>query len=394
MSDNKHIVDYLRGKQRGRGANRVEREAMRDPLLSEALEGYGKHEGNHVADIIRLQQAVALSAQRRKNTLWWAAAACIVALLGISTFFFLRSSDEQLFPAPAIAESVDSTMKVVDTSQVVTLLAVADERKPAKPQTAPQARAATTKQISPAPEVATEMVAETKDETIVIAQPSVAAVADVVATQPRATEKAIPARSSGLVVQGIITDVNNSPLPGITVIVEGTRKVALSDIYGNFSIEVNSMDDKLQAISFGMQPTFFKPDTSAAMLIAMREEKLNLDEVVVTAMGLSRAKKSMEFSASEQKKYPSAKPEIGDKAYLKYIKNNLRYPVDSTCADNLSGRVVLRFYVDASGRPYDIEVAQSLCGSYDDEAIRLIKEGSNWQRSEEQVEYSIEFKKK
>jgi hypothetical protein len=126
----------------------------------------------------------------------------------------------------------------------------------------------------------------------------------------------------------------------------------------------------------------------------MQEEIRTLDEVVVVGYAAQRKQTYTASAVSTVRAYPPAKPEIGNRAYLKYIEKNLRYPADSTCATNLTGHVVLRFYVDSSGRPYDIEVAQNLCKSYDEEAIRLIKEGGKWKHSDKQVEYSVEFKKR
>ncbi|MCL2133898.1 MAG: energy transducer TonB [Bacteroidales bacterium] len=311
MSNYRYIIDYLKGNRRGRRANRVEREAMRNHFLSEALEGYDKHEGEHAEDILRLQHEVALSAQRHRNTLWWAAAACVITLLGLSTFFFLRPTGEKLFPTPIIAESVDSTMKIVDTVQTPTLLAVTEERKPVQQQKQPpKAEVATRTQVAPLPTLVDEILAEVEVEATLTTEPSAATVADKIAAHSEAA----------------------------------------------------------------------------------KEDAIILNEVVITAY-TTKNRQSISASASVVRiSYPSAKPKKGNAAYLKYIEKNLRYPADSTCGSELTGRVILKFSVDKSGYPYDIEVVQSLCESYDNEAIRLIKEGGKWQRSTESVEYSIEFK--
>ncbi|MDR3235160.1 MAG: energy transducer TonB [Prevotellaceae bacterium] len=45
--DRRHILKYVNGKRRGKTANRMEREAMRDAFLAEALSGYAKYPNGH-----------------------------------------------------------------------------------------------------------------------------------------------------------------------------------------------------------------------------------------------------------------------------------------------------------------------------------------------------------
>ncbi|NDV58968.1 energy transducer TonB [Bacteroides sp. 519] len=71
------------------------------------------------------------------------------------------------------------------------------------------------------------------------------------------------------------------------------------------------------------------------------------------------------------------KPVDGKKKYNKYIKENLVRPTDGACSDS-KGKVILRFNVNAQGRPTQVVVEKSLCPSADQEAIRLLTEGPNW----------------
>lgn len=62
---------------------------------------------------------------------------------------------------------------------------------------------------------------------------------------------------------------------------------------------------------------------------------------------------------------------------MKYFAKNLRYPAKAK-ANNVQGRVVLKFIVDKQGDISDVEVVKSLDPECDAEAIRLIKNMPKW----------------
>ena len=50
------LTDYIFGSRRGREANRLEREAMADPFLADAVEGYDSVYGGHSDKLAELEQ--------------------------------------------------------------------------------------------------------------------------------------------------------------------------------------------------------------------------------------------------------------------------------------------------------------------------------------------------
>lgn len=83
-------------------------------------------------------------------------------------------------------------------------------------------------------------------------------------------------------------------------------------------------------------------------------------------------------------------PKIGWSKYKSYLKDEMIRPTDFSCGD-VHGKVGLDFYINEKGEPYNIEVAYSLCGTLDNEAVRLVKEGPNWTVGSEKVRVVIEF---
>ena len=97
-------------------------------------------------------------------------------------------------------------------------------------------------------------------------------------------------------VSGTILDETGGPLPGATVLVDGTNRGVTTDFDGNFSIQVSEGETLIvsyvgyadQSIPVGSQ------DSYSATLSPDNE----LEEVVVTALGIERESKSLGYSVS------------------------------------------------------------------------------------------------
>jgi len=81
-------------------------------------------------------------------------------------------------------------------------------------------------------------------------------------------------------------------------------------------------------------------------------------------------------NGSEAKKN-SAKPPGGIKAYNKYLENNLRYP-ENARQNNIGGKVILEFTVFPNGQPGLFKIIRSVGHGCDEEAMRLVEEGPSW----------------
>lgn len=98
-----NILDYIKGKRKGKEVNRFEREAMEDPFLQDAIDGYDLTEGNHPADIEALQNRIkALNAQKEKQPVlkinlkrWAIAASFAILAIGIGFLIFQQYNREK-----------------------------------------------------------------------------------------------------------------------------------------------------------------------------------------------------------------------------------------------------------------------------------------------------------
>ena len=98
-------------------------------------------------------------------------------------------------------------------------------------------------------------------------------------------------------ISGTVSDENGVPLPGATVVVEGTSIGVSTDFDGNYSIDA-SQGDVLVFSYVGYQSQSVPVGASSTVDVSLEPDSL-LDEVVVTALGLTREKKSLGYSVSE-----------------------------------------------------------------------------------------------
>ena len=104
----------------------------------------------------------------------------------------------------------------------------------------------------------------------------------------------------GLLAQQTITGTVTTaegPLPGATIVVQGTNTGSTTDFDGKFSVEA-SVGDVLVASYVGYATQELTVDSSSQLNFVLTEDQL-LDEVVITALGISREKKSLGYSITE-----------------------------------------------------------------------------------------------
>ncbi|MBQ3984094.1 MAG: SusC/RagA family TonB-linked outer membrane protein [Bacteroidales bacterium] len=101
------------------------------------------------------------------------------------------------------------------------------------------------------------------------------------------------------VVKGTITDEKGDPLPGVSVVVEGTTLGVVTGSDGKFSISAKD-GQVLNFYLFGMK-SVRQTVSGSSMNVKMEEDALALDEAVVTALGITRSEKSIGYAATTVK---------------------------------------------------------------------------------------------
>ncbi len=98
-------------------------------------------------------------------------------------------------------------------------------------------------------------------------------------------------------VTGVVKDVNGEPLIGANILVKGTSIGTATDIDGRYVISVPDGSTTLVFSYTGFSSEEFELGVSNVVDITM-QEGLTLSEAVVTALGISREKKSLGYAVS------------------------------------------------------------------------------------------------
>jgi TonB-linked SusC/RagA family outer membrane protein len=102
------------------------------------------------------------------------------------------------------------------------------------------------------------------------------------------------------VVTGSVKDETGQSLPGVSVIAKGTTIGTVTDIDGKFSLSVPN--NATLAFSFvGMISKEVTVGNQRVFDISLAPTTIGVEEVVVTALGISREKKSLAYSVSDVK---------------------------------------------------------------------------------------------
>jgi TonB-linked SusC/RagA family outer membrane protein len=99
---------------------------------------------------------------------------------------------------------------------------------------------------------------------------------------------------------GTVTDADDgSALPGVSVVVKGTSIGTVTDIDGKFSLNVPGDATFLRFSFVGMATKEVEITSATNYEVALEQAGLAVDEVVVTAFGISKAKKALGYASTE-----------------------------------------------------------------------------------------------
>lgn len=107
-------------------------------------------------------------------------------------------------------------------------------------------------------------------------------------------------RAQNITITGKVQNANGGePLPGVNIVVKGTSTGVLSDFDGNYSISVPKKDAVLVFSSVGYTTQEISVNGQTIINISFEEEQEQLDEVVVTALGIKRGRKKLGYAVTQ-----------------------------------------------------------------------------------------------
>ena len=102
-------------------------------------------------------------------------------------------------------------------------------------------------------------------------------------------------------VTGKVVDNKGLPVPGVSVLIEKTNMGTVTDLDGFFALEVpgENLDDRLEFNSLGYNVEYVPIGKRNVINVTLAESALELEGTVVTALGIKRSRKALNYNVQE-----------------------------------------------------------------------------------------------
>ena len=371
----------------------LERAALEDPFLADALEGYeNTREIKNDIEELRLRLT---GSSRKKNIFsiaslaqnkWWSVAVLFIIILGIG-YFMYRPDSVNTKDSLAKNDTKKSLPKIEAPSPVLKDTGTVNNDIAFEKSKAPQLSKKNTSAL-PKTNAAIEQK-EVMQEAMANADKAAASSrllrenyeADTTNSRDAEidTNSQVPKE---YVLKGKVIDETGTPIPYVSIKAENQNKVIITDTSGQFSLTSpdSSTNIVASAVGFKSKNMLLKKDMQP--IVTMNRTSLNLDEVVVT--GYANQRKKALSSASKNVQGRAAGVDITkpvpfavNEKFTQYLQDNI-LPVYDANNERLHGEVLLSFSVNKKGRPGHIKVLQSTCKGGEEQALQLLKNGPDW----------------
>jgi len=412
------IIKYKKGTLSPEQMHVLEKKALADPFLAEALEGIENISADELAaDLSEIEKSILHKKKRILFTPLRIAAGVLVVASSIFIVYQFVPKAETIAlktekPKPenkkeeekpsAISgnanEKVESKKLSVDgadrkakkmapiTSRIQKPTSEAHNSEPLKQNPAvvepqPSMQPAPIQDLASAEEQEAKVEAEDdkKAKEIVASEPKAAGAnatsrakkMDLAASEANRSSAPMAKFGTATSVSGqVVSAEDNTPLPGVNVNVKGTLVGTVTDSKGNYTIPTEGPNQQLVFSFIGLQQQEVDASGKNKIDVKMKDDATQLSEVVVTGYGLAKDK-------DREPVITLAEPVGGKKAYDNYLESNLKYP-EEALKNKIKGKAGIEFKVSPDGSLKDFKVIKKLGHGCEEEIIRLVKEGPKW----------------
>jgi hypothetical protein len=434
------FASYHAGNMPAKDMHALEKAALEDPFLSDALDGY-VHTNTAMADIESLKgklfskennETKVVAMPSNKN--WMRAAASIAIVFGLGYSFYNINKKDDVTP---LAKNETQQEQKIDTT-------VGANKIDAETNEATTQGLATESQTNSVPsngfiklDTITLPLADKNFNTtpsIVVSQaPASPAIskADEVAMESKAAEPLqknalddnakYKEKSSDLVqtnrsqnnamnfynYNGVVQTATGGPMQNATIKLKNSNIVTQTDNKGRYNFTASDSITNVSIAAVGYDKKEALLNSNASQVLKLDNRNSNLDEVVVTSVGTNRKRASIGSSSAkvsdktlagkvagvqveseEADKYAAFKKQktvekdssrfnLEAKSFYNYVKQHIKPEVDEFGIE-YEGQVILSFTVNKHGDPRNIKVVKSLNEKCDAQAKRLLESGPSW----------------
>ena len=433
MSEEKNIINYTaadiekywKGKLNPAEMHAMEKAAMDDPFLADALEGY---KNTSLADLDSLKErldkrvgaVVPILNLKRKRFTWIRAAAAIIIIIGIGLLVQQLVFNDKNKNAMAILEKDDKRPESVTNNDRITPDSINKDAstEPGSVVKKQEQKASATPKAESHVYSNPDTISKTSERDVVLKksenESAPAGNAQVIANaeikdesvKVRSEEKNVNDTSKSLNNKLLrlpvpmektkasrayyendklseaalnnkynyrVVDAQNNPVPFANVMNTRDNVGTYTDIRGNFNLVSSDSILHVQIRSLGYDAANYKlvpSNTQPGDLVLKEDERKETNAQNRKVVSSLSRKDSAEIE----------EPEVGWGNYNTYIANNIQIP-EKVRPKNTRSDVELSFDIDKTGQPINIKVTRSSqCKECDEEAIRVLKEGPKWKR--------------
>jgi len=407
------LENYLDGKLDAKTMNRVEREALEDPFVAEALSGLSASPKRSLESISLLQKQLRDRVNQQQSTkkqsiITWQrlsiGSAAAVLFITVGIVYWMKqvnydkalNSSKKVEVALAPKKEQDSSISRAVMPEVLSLPkeeVITKTRKAKVVLSAPDATASQDRVVVPAQADVKEQIASRRASAF-------SASAVVMQNSQR----------SDIVSGKVVDEATGSPMVGANISArdsKGLLKVVTSvDANGLFSFKMDDsiVDSTITISSVSYDTQVLRIKSNQPLAIALKETSNTLNEEVVIRGYVKRNKEqttgsSYIVSGKEVVDVPvgnvdqllqgkvaglnivnntgapsKSHPIEGWDHYFMYLTNNNKFKGQPRVGKS----VELSFTIDTAGLAQNIKVVTGISSNYDKEAIRLMKEGPRW----------------
>ena len=109
----------------------------------------------------------------------------------------------------------------------------------------------------------------------------------------------LPSHAQDRAIEGTVVDAQTNPIPGVNVLVKGTNQGTITNIDGQYRINVSEDTEALVFSFVGYETKEVPIGTQSVIDVDLSEDARQLGEVVVTALGVERETKALGYAVEE-----------------------------------------------------------------------------------------------
>lgn len=409
-----NIKDYIQGKRHGREANQVEREAMNDPFLQDAIDGFDSVQGNHLSIIEDLERKIDKKSKKKILLIRYATisiAACVALLIGINLIFNQKKPNEKEYARVSEMLSEEVEHDTVMQKEIALNKARNFDKKVEINQTPNPAKSIKQK----ATEIKTidndvitnikktvkandelaesiNIVCEDEDDNIIVLPKTTSQIASATTTKSDKINTTNGIETKKLIT-GKVIDESGEPIVGASVYFDD-KNGTITDLNGNFSLpKIDGQKIIVKYIGFQPKVVDINEDTN---IIQLHTDNLALNEVVVTGYGRKTKKevtgsvatvenKTISKTSGVQVKNENETQKFDQEEFRQFIFKNLKLNI----CEGIIFTLTASFKTDKAGKPYDVKIISSNCSEFEKEFLRIIQISPSWTIVNKKIIFTI-----